>query len=96
MYTDINRIMTEKGYTMGILSKSNDRVSFRIHSEGKAFDVEASDGRGVAEVQAKGFESTQGFISALSAAQSHARALGVREPMQIKMSPSLVSADVVV
>lgn len=76
-------------------SRSGSNATFRIHSEGKAFDVEASDGRGVAEVYAKGFESTQGFISALSAAQSHARQLGVTEPMKIQMTPSRLVSDVI-
>lgn len=81
---------------MGIMSRklSSEKVTFRIHSEGKAFDVEASDGRGVAEVYAKGFESTQGFISALSAAQRHAKSLGVREPMSINMIPAKIVTDV--
>lgn len=82
---------------MGIIKKLNPgNVTFRIHSEGKAFDVEASDGRGVAEVYAKGFESTQGFISALSAAQRHARSLGVREPMRLNMTPAKIVTDVAV
>lgn len=73
---------------ISLFKKESKRVSFRIHSEGKAFDVEASDGRGVAEVYAKGFESTQGFISALGAAQRHARGMGVVEPMRIDIAPS--------
>lgn len=75
--------------------QSDHSVEFRIHSEGKTFSVRASDGRGVAEVYARGFDSTQGFVSALSAAQRHARSLGVEEPMRIEMMPSQTEDTVI-
>lgn len=81
---------------MGILPfRNKSDVSFRIHSEGKTFSVEASDGRGVSEVYARGFDSTQGFVSALGAAQRHARSLGVEEPMRIEMVPVVFKEEVI-
>ncbi len=80
------------GVVLPFRKKERTKAGFRLHAEGRTFEVEASE-QSVPEVYALGFDTGQGFVSAVSHAQSHARSLGLKEPMRIYIRPSRVSGD---